>query len=284
MAAQERRVLELREELHKASEDLEKLKQQWAVHEATNKDELRLLQQLQPLIKPLLESSAPSGNYDSANASSDIDRRRITSSSIKTSHRKVFAGSRHTHALSLLSSKDPGSHSDILLHGNETLQIDQTAATQFGVPTTVPESAALDVELGLQKEVIMEAGKQLVGDFRQGLWTFFEDFKQLTVGDEGAFTTGLRDSPTLRTGKMAKRQSTKEKRSIFEENLAKKSGSLDVVGDLWTKPQVKARGHAQRVSRALDKYIEADGPTPIPVEANSEREDDADSSNSAVNG
>lgn len=32
LAAQERRVLELREELHKADEDLEKLKKQRAVH------------------------------------------------------------------------------------------------------------------------------------------------------------------------------------------------------------------------------------------------------------
>ena len=285
LAAQERRVLELREELHKANEDLEKLKKQWAVHEATKKkDDLRHLQQLQPLNKSMLGSGTPSSDHDRAYASRDMDRRKISSSRIKTSHRKVFAGSRQTRALSLLSSKDPGSHSDLLPQGNGPLQVDQTAAIDIKVPATVPQSATWNVDPGSQKDVIMETGKQLVGDFRQGLWTFFEDFKQLTVGDEGVGTTGLRHSPTLSSGNTLRRPNTKAKMSIPKENLARKSGALDPVQEPWRKPQVKACGHDQRIGRAFDRSIEAVGPTPTPKEVHSARSNDADSSDSDDNG
>ena len=285
LAAQERRVLELREELFKANEDLEKLKEQWAVHEAMKKkDELRHLQQLQPLNKSMLKSGTLSSNHDPAYASRDMDRRTITSSRMETSHRKVFAGSRHTRALSLLSSKNPRSHSDLLPQGNGPLQVDQTAAIDLTVPATVPVSATWNVESGSQKDVIMETGKQLVGDFRQGLWTFFEDFKQLTVGDEGIGTTGLRHSPNLSSGNMLRRPNTKAKMTIPKECLARKSGALDPVREPWRKPQVKACGHDQRVGHALDRSIEAVGPTPTPEEVNSVTRNDAESSDSDANG
>lgn len=48
LASQERRVLELKEELHKAETELEKLKRQWTTHEAARKrNELRQLEPLQ---------------------------------------------------------------------------------------------------------------------------------------------------------------------------------------------------------------------------------------------
>ena len=283
LAAQERRVFELREELHKANEDLEKLKKQWAVHEATKKkDELRQLQQLQPLINSMLGSGTLSSDRDPAYASRDMDRRKITSSRMKNSHRKVFAGSRHTRALSLLSSKDPGGHFDLLPQGNGPLQVDQTAATDIAVSATVPESASWNVESSSQKDMIMETGKQLVGDFRQGLWTFFEDFKQLTVGDEGIGTTG--HSSTLSSANMLRRPNTKAKRTVHKECLARKSGALDPVREPWRKPQVKACSHDQRVGRALERSVKAVGPTSTPEEVNSARRNDTDSSDSDANG
>ena len=284
LAAQERRVLELREELDKANEDLEKLKKQWAVHEATKKkDDLRHLQQLQLLNNSLLGSSIPSGGYESAHPCRDMHRRRITSSRIMNSHRKVFTGSRHTRTLSLLTSKDPGSRSDLLIHGNEPSQVDQTSATDIAVPATGPESASLNVESGSQKDVIMETGKQLVGDFRQGLWTFFEDFKQLTVGDEGNGTTGLRRSFTQKSGNMPRRQNTKEKRTMFKGNLGCKSGAVDVVREPWRKPQVQTSNHNQRVGRALDRFTEVVVPALTPAEAKSGGENVIDFSNSDAN-
>ena len=275
LAAQERRVLELREELQKADEDLEKLRKQWTVHEATKgKDELRHLQQLKPLKQSLLDSSMPSLDHCSAHASREMDRRRIFSSSIKPSHRKVFAGSRHTHTLSLLSSEDSGSHSGLVLRGSEP------ATCDVAMPTTVAKSSSLDVASGPQKDAVIETGKQLMGDFRQGLWTFFEDFKQLTVGDECIGTAGLRNPPTPTSGNMPRRQNTKEKRKNLIKGPARGAGLLDVVREPWKRPVIEAPASEQGVDNATKRSIEAVGPTPTFVEFNCEGGNDANSRDS----
>ena len=106
LATQERRVLELKEELQKAEIDLRKLKKQWAAHEAKKKrNEARNLEQLQPLKTSLSESAA---NHDESPvlASRELDRRKTLSSSMRSSQRKVFSGSRHTRTLSLLSTNN----------------------------------------------------------------------------------------------------------------------------------------------------------------------------------
>ena len=281
LAAQERRVLELREELQKADEDLEKLKKQWTIHEATKgKDELRHLQQLKPLKQSLLDSSMPSPDRCSAHASREMDRRRIPSSSIKPSHRKVFAGSRHTHTLSLLSSEDSGSHSGLVVRGSEPLQLHQAASCDVAMPTTVAKSSPLDVASGPQKDAVIETGKQLVGDFRQGLWTFFEDFKQLTIGDEGIGTTTLRNPPTPNSGNMPRRQNTKEKRNNLIKCPPRGAGLLDVVREPWKTPEIEAPASEQGVDNALKRSIEAVGPMPTSVEFNCEGGNDANSRDS----
>ena len=285
LAAQERRVLELREELHKADEDLEKLKKQWTVHEAAKgKDELRRLQQLKPLKKSLLEPSMSSLDLCSAHASREMARRKIPPSSIKPSHRKVFAGSRRTHTLSLLSSEDSGSHSGLVLRGNGPSQFHQAAACDVALPTTVAKSSSLDVASGPQKDAIMETGKQLMGDLRQGLWTFFEDFKQLTVGDEGIGTAGLRKPPTPTLGNMPRRRITKEKRTNLVESPAKGAGLLDVVREPCKRSEIEAPASEQEVEGALKRFIDAVGPTPTSVEFNTEGGNDANSKDSDDNG
>ena len=220
-----------------ANEDLENLKKQWAIHEATKKkSELRQLQQLQPL-KPLLGSSMRSGDHDLPRASSEIDRRRITTSITKTSHRKVFPGSRHTRTLSLLSPRKLESHSDVLLRDKEPFLPHQAAASDVAVSAAaVPECSSWDGESGSdalyrgpQKEILIETGKQLVGDFRQGLWTFFEDFKQLTVGDEGITTTASGNPRVSASATIPRRQHMKEKKDALKESAAKKTCALDVV-------------------------------------------------------
>ncbi len=35
------------------------------------------------------------------------------------------------------------------------------------------------------KDAIVNSGKKMASDFREGLWTFFEDIRQATVGEEG---------------------------------------------------------------------------------------------------
>lgn len=283
LAAQERRVLELREELHKAEEDLEKLKKHWAVHEFTKtKRELRHLQQQQPLNNLLLGSSMPSSDNDSVNASKELDGRKITSSSIRHSHRKVFAGSRHTRALSLVPSKDPRSRSDLLLPGNGPPKVRHAAATDTAAPATARKPASSTLESGPQKDAIMETGKQLIGDFRQGLWTFLEDFKQLTVGDEGIGSAGLRTLPARNAGNIPRRQIMKERRTTLKDNLARKAGALDVMREPWEGPQTEAPSPKQRFGSALDRFLV--GPTSIPVGFISDGGNDANSSDSDANG
>ena len=227
LAAQERRVLELKEELHQADEDLQKLKKQWAVHEATKKkNELR---NLQPLNTPPLGSSIPSDD-DSARASRELDRRGITPPSIKPSRRRVFAGSRHIRPLSLLSPKHLGSHSDLIVHDNRPSKPHQDAADDVAVPATVPELSPLHAESGSEKEVILETGKHFVYDFRQGLWTFFEDFKQLTVGDEGISTAGLRDHRLIAPATIPRRQNMKEKRNALQGSSARNVLTPEIEG------------------------------------------------------
>lgn len=291
LAAQERRVLELREELQKADEDLERLKKQWAMHEATKKkNELRHLQQLQPLNTPPLGSSMPS-NDESAGASREFDRQRITTS-IKPSYRKVFAGSRHTQELSLLSRRDPRSHSNLLLRGSKPSKPHHATANDVVVPATVLELSSVNVESGSddsyrgpQKDVIVETGKQLVGDFRQGLWTFFEDFKQLTVGDEGISTAGVRNPPVIASGNMPRRQSVNEKRTALKDRPARTAGALVVVREETSgKPQIEVSGSKQRVGSSLDRPTEAVGPVSNSTAFSSEGGDNAKYSDSDDNG
>lgn len=263
LAAQERRVLELREELQKAGEDLEKLKKQWAAYEATKKKN-----ELQILNTSLLRSRMPC-DHDSARATKEIDSRRIAPSSIKPSHRKVFAGSRHTRALSLLSPRDPGSHSDLPLGGRGPSKSHNAAANDVVVPATVPEMSSLDVEPGSegsyedpQKDAMLETGKQLVGDFRQGLWTFFEDFKQLTVGDEGISTASLHNPLAIAPRNMARQRNMKQKSTAHSALPARSLRVSDVARKPSRKPHVEVSVYKQEAGSSLERLTEPVRPIP----------------------
>ncbi|KAG8529833.1 uncharacterized protein KY384_005314 [Bacidia gigantensis] len=181
LAAQERKVLELKEDLVKAELELDELKIQWAAHEAgTKKNELQELGQLQRMKSSLQRTSAT--QEPSFRGHRDTDRRRAGS------QRKVFAGSRHARTLSLLS---PQSSSIVPLplaavgpvkpqtehtkkEGKSTHTLRRPLSV-YGTPTEIYKST--------DKDAILETGLQLVGDFRQGLKTFFEDLKQVTFDD-----------------------------------------------------------------------------------------------------
>ena len=120
LAAHERRVLELREELGRAEGELEKLKRQWAMHEAVKKrGEIRAVQPL----RPVSNNSSGRGNVGvlSREEVENIElwnaeqKRRsaivnggLANGGLNTStssHRKVISGQRHTRTLSLLSGE-----------------------------------------------------------------------------------------------------------------------------------------------------------------------------------
>lgn len=200
LAKQERRVLELREELQKAEADLGKLKKQWAAHEAKKKrNEIRSSEQLQTLKTSLPEYTA-ARDESPVSANRELDRRKTLSTSSRTSQRKVFSGSRHTRTLSLLAT------SNKMTEPQYPPRADSLSVKAKEVPDNIERIPELDVlgqssdsgKAGLKspdRDIIIETGKQLVGDFRQGFWTFVEDLKQVTVGDQASPVGELRQSP-----------------------------------------------------------------------------------------
>lgn len=218
LAAQERRVLELKEEVQKAEAELGRLKKQWAAHEATKKkNELRHLEQLQPLNTP---QAGPTTSHDdeSERLNKELDRRKMMTPNAKPSQRTVFSGSRHTRTLSLLSPKEAkASHPSS--SGNPPSRWQLETVNDAPEPSTVHElSISTDGAIGSNevfkgppKDLILETGKQLVGDFRQGLWTFFEDLRQVTVGDEAASTSDPRSQRAIAAANMSQKRISRER-------------------------------------------------------------------------
>ena len=203
LAKQERRVLELREELQKAEVDLSKLKKQWAAHEAKKKrNEVRSSEQLQPLKTTLPENTAVR-DESPVSATRELDRRKTLSTSTRTSQRKVFSGSRHTRTLSLLATSNTKPDPQYPPRG-DSLSVKAKETSENIEP--IPELGVLDQSSDPGKaslkspdrDMIIETGKQLVGDFRQGFWTFVEDLKQVTVGDQASPAGELRQPPKSR--------------------------------------------------------------------------------------
>ena len=204
LAAQERQVLELKEELQKAEMDLDKLKKQWALHEATRKrDEIRNIGRLEPLKGAVNRPNSFESRREGARKNKELERRRAMYVGTRQPQRKIFSASRHTRALSLLASNpstcDRKSRAgkcleqDSLDSVGQKLERSSTFPDSMG-PTGAPAEksarASMPTGVGPPGDVLMQAGKQIVGDFKEGLWTFIEDLKQATVGDEavrGAF-------------------------------------------------------------------------------------------------
>lgn len=207
LAAQERRVLELREELQKAESDLEKLKKHWAAHEIfKKKNQIRHLEQLRPISKSASSSSSADPNC--------YERRKSLAINTKQSQRKVFSGSRHTRTLSLLSPKgttDPKPDSAVNVMGKSSNRIARSETVFESRATSSIMRASNNTVLnknisGPPKDAILETGKQLVGDFRDGLWTFLEDLRQATVGEEATSNSDSKVTTTARSFHVKKDQ------------------------------------------------------------------------------
>ena len=214
LAAQERRVLELREELQKAESELEKLKKHWAVHEMfKKKNEIRHSEQLRPISKSV--SSTSSVDPTSLERTRpDHERRRSLAINTKQSQRKVFSGSRHTRTLSLLSPKgsaeqeahsaEKGMGKPFNIIASPDTVFESPATTTINRPST--QTVLNKNSSGPPKDAILETGKQLVGDFREGLWTFLEDLRQATVGEEATSNSDSRTTTTARSVYVTKDQ------------------------------------------------------------------------------
>ena len=232
LATQERRVLELKEELEKAETDLAKLKRQWAVHEATKKrNEIRHVEPLRPLKSPLKDATfslQPGPQKDVGGGK----RPRTMSIRTRQPQRTVFEGGRHTRTLSLLSPASLANRENVPapisehVESNKNSDVPRTAMPRISTTpiTRHPQEGAQ--QPGGTKEDLVHTGKQFVGDLKDGLFNFFEDLRQATVGDE-ALTAGRSrhleatlSTPLARRGSKNKGQQTPNRASMA---LRKKS-------------------------------------------------------------
>ncbi|USW51730.1 hypothetical protein Slin15195_G050490 [Septoria linicola] len=216
IASQERRVLELKEEAQRAEADLEKLKRQWARHEAQKtREDAKRLTKLQPL-----QTSLPATDLeDDANGSSawmqqEMARRKaLLSRSNTTGGRTVIPGQRHTRALSLLSpardnvrelptptvQRPPPPPRQDSLRNPARQSIDAVVATERPplitrgsetgdltgeVDRIVDPNIDVTQRASIDQEALLRTSKKMASEFKDGLWTFWEDLKQATVGEE----------------------------------------------------------------------------------------------------
>jgi hypothetical protein len=202
LAAQERYVLELKEELSKAEADLQTLKKHYALHEASKRrNDVRKVTALQP-VNTLIDISSDKEDEDGSNTSMqrEMERRKALHTTTKSSQRKVFSGSRHLRTLSLLSpTKDQSTATLPPFPQPLDIQEDESttqrpepptrSSTSSDIPRLVADMANTErYDMSglptIQREQFIRAGTQMATDLKNGLFTFIEDIRQATVGDE----------------------------------------------------------------------------------------------------
>jgi hypothetical protein len=200
LAAQERRVLELREELNKAETELTKLKRQWANHEA-NKTRMEILNPGSFIAPQRVLGNDRGGALSSPTNREEYQRRQKTANSAAAG-RKILPSQRHQRTLSLLSPeradfRQPFPRPSDVEEGEEppsrkrhsmiTPSVASETATSAAAAAAAARAQSLDLPSDRPKnsqESFITTGQQIAADFRDGLWSFLEDLKQVTVGDD----------------------------------------------------------------------------------------------------
>ena len=246
LAGQERKVLELKEELEKADAELKRLKKQWAYHEASNKrGEVRHLEPLRTLHAAGTEGESSNEDDSVTRQSVKMDRRKALLSNIhQESRRKVLTGG-HTRTLSLLSPdraknaqpfqfppvQESGSESDTSSLPKRTIMPD----TSQGITKVSSNRARHSYQGGMT-----HGAKQIAEDVKAGLWTFLEDLRQATVGDEAINGTTNRASLDASSKDPMNWGST----SSLQSNERDKHGTSPKAADARTWDPLTASNHA----------------------------------------
>ncbi|TDZ34591.1 hypothetical protein C8035_v010309 [Colletotrichum spinosum] len=180
IAAQERKVLEIREDLARAEAELARLKHEWTAQGARRERKLPA----RPLA-PHFEPSLLDDDEAACRRSVELDRRKALLRDLQGQtgpreyRRRVLRGG-HTRTLSLLSPTKP----DGFAVHEDTSSI---RSLELRSPPMLPSQAALPKRASWQPRTYNTATpgvKQIAQDFRLGLWSFVEDIRQATVGDE----------------------------------------------------------------------------------------------------
>jgi hypothetical protein len=252
LAAQERYVLELKEELNKAEAELTNLKKHYALHEANKRHStVRKVTQLQPLNTSLIDVIAGQDEVEGSPSwlQGEMERRKALLNKTKDTKRKVFAPSRHMRTLSLLSpdkmyspsfpqpldvqEEEPASkHPDPPTRASTSSDVTRNVAD-----TPINERFDMGGMPNIQRDQLVRAGTQMASDIKKGLFSFIEDIRQATVGDEAidgpqdisAFVNA-RD-PLIKNG----RKASNGRPSLNRSSSSKKSahGNISTGDDFW---------------------------------------------------
>jgi hypothetical protein len=280
LAAQERYVLELKEELGKAEEDLKTLKKHYALHEANKRrNEVRKVAQLQPLNTALANIDAAHDDEDGGNLwmQREMERRKALLSNTKSSQRKVFSGSRHLRTLSLLSpdrTYAPSFPQPAVVHDEESTVKRPTPPIRSSTPSDISRQL-IDVtsndrnDVGglpnIQRDNLLRTGKQLASDFSNGLFTFIEDIRQATVGDEAVNGSVEPSGPVQNRDPSAKviRNTSASRPSLNRSASSRKSvqKKQSIGEDFWSEhglsepktTSVNKKTHAPKASRTPER-------------------------------
>ncbi|KAI0459959.1 hypothetical protein F5B21DRAFT_203657 [Xylaria acuta] len=186
IAAQERRVLELREELTRAEAELKRLQRQWTISEACKKRPPNTAVEPLRALAPAANLRNSSEDSPAAKRNSELERRKAIllaqSQGTPQRHKRTVFHGTHTRTLSLLSpTKSVG---DASIHEDQD-SIRSPDSYISPPPTSIRFPANKRATWAPYQSTQQSTGvKQLANDFKQGLWTFVEDLRQATVGDE----------------------------------------------------------------------------------------------------
>lgn len=340
IAAQERRVLELKEELHRAEAELVKLKKSWANHEAyKKKNEVRMMAKLEPVSSTPVTPAAAQDDEDGSSAwmQQEMERRKALLNGTRTSSRTVFSGSRHARTLSLLSpTRTSEAALPLIQHpprldslpppAKESTESERppvqqrpslssrttSASATPDISNEVDKSADIEIDLAqanVDREVLIKQGKKMATDFKDGLWTFWEDLRQATVGDEATqvmppnarrqssnqtLRSNYRDGSQASRASSASKTSTETRKPTRSPVPRKPSPAhvpeepplIDTTGAFWSEagltvpeitpaPVKKASKHsktpsvAPSVDSSMDAWDTWDDPSPNDSQSNS---------------
>ncbi|KAI0106461.1 hypothetical protein GGR51DRAFT_517788, partial [Nemania sp. FL0031] len=211
IAAQERRVLELRDELARAEAELKRLKRQWTISEGCKKRPPNTTAEPPRALAPAAKLRDNLEDGTAAKRNSELERRKAIllaqSQATPRQHKRTVIRGSHARTLSLLSpTKSIG---DASIHEDkDSVRSSDSYISRSPISVAFPlnKRATWAPHQSNQQSTGV---KQLANDFRQGLWTFVEDLRQATVGDEAiSGTTNRTTEMGLRSNKVEGDQDT----------------------------------------------------------------------------
>ncbi|KAE8350469.1 hypothetical protein BDV28DRAFT_39343 [Aspergillus coremiiformis] len=310
IASQERKVLELREELQQAETELDSLKRQWESSEKTRK-RIDISHRAEPLIplrspdrpgadKTILHSrehsvaGSESPSVTQPRLSRELERRHSVraaaakGTTISSKGRRVFQGS-HTRTLSLLSptvgsgSSPPASEVEIRPSDPDRMGRSPRSATLPSVERSPMVTSPTDDMVSQwrktmpppSREALVRTGKQMASDLREGLWTFLEDIRQATVGEEGINATESRAMPSrssMHGGTSSRSVSSSRSKGAGAKLSGKDSKSADIDASFWSEFGIDTSGqqspNTHRASTTPSGSNEPPGSNHLDIEDN----------------